>query len=126
MCALEAREVVDSFGGQSVAGVGVGRQYSHGYEDFNAIRDRGSTALVVFSALALPFLDVDENVSKPPGGRWSHDGFVNAMQLCFNPQANGHYNAPPCVEAITGFDIVERYLLLTVEAEVQMSSQSEG
>ena len=56
---LEAREIVDSFEGHSNAGVGIGRQYSHGYDDFNAIRDRGATALVVFSELTLPFLDVD-------------------------------------------------------------------
>ena len=47
------------------------------------------------------------------------------MQLRFAPRANGHNNATPCFKTVTKFDVVERYLFLTVEAEVQMSPQLE-
>ena len=113
-CVLEARDVVVSLKGQLDAGVGVGRQYFHSYEDFRDIRDRGSTTLVIFSEPTLSFLDVDENVSKSPGGRWGHNGFVSVMQLCFTSRADGYYNASPCVEAVTGLHVVKRYLFFTV------------
>ena len=73
----------------------------------------------------LPFLDIDQNVSKFPGGRWGHNGVVGAMQLCFTPRADGHHNASPCIESVAGLGIVERYLFFTVETDIQVSPQFE-
>ena len=54
-----------------------------------------------------------------------NNNFVGAMQLRLATRADGHNNAPPCVKAVTWFDVVARDLFLAVEANVQMSPQLE-
>ena len=121
MLPLELGEVIDPFERKSDAGVGAGRQDAHRNEDLGAVGDRRAAALVVFPELALPFLDVDEDVSK------LRDSLPTLGCGAITPHSEAHsaiqFGAVHQIQCLV--DIVEGHFLLPVQTKVEVSPEFE-
>ena len=122
---LEPREVVDTLERQSDAGDRAGQKHSHGYENFGDVGYRRTTALAVLSQLTFPFLDVDEDLSDSPRGRWVHDRIVSSVPSGLTPRSDQNYDSRPCVKSVARLDVVEGDLLLAMETQVKVFPKSE-